>query len=152
MTLLPQDRKPRELKSRAAISAAVVVGAFLVLVGRLYHLQVVRGGELGAKSRENFVKELVEPADRGFILDRRGRVLAGMRPSFDVYVTPAFCKHPEDVVGRLALHLDFTEDESAAVLRTMKSMKGLDRFRPYLVKLDIDRDMLDVIEADKVAL
>ncbi|HET8733822.1 MAG TPA: hypothetical protein VFM45_08625, partial [Anaeromyxobacteraceae bacterium] len=50
--------------------AGVVSLAFLVLLSRLYHLQVLRGDELRVKAEENFVKELRVPADRGLVLDR----------------------------------------------------------------------------------
>lgn len=146
--LLQPNREPKDLRPRAAVMAVVAVGLFIVLIARLYHLQLVRGPELSAKGRENYIKELVEPADRGFILDHRGRVLAGNRPSFDIYITPAFCKHPADVIGRMAQHLDLSKEESDQVLRAVKGTKRLERFRPYLVKLDVGRDQLDVIEAD----
>jgi penicillin-binding protein 2 len=146
--LLPQSKEPKELRPRAAVMAIVATALFILLVARLYHLQLVRGDELSQKSRENYVKELVEPADRGFILDHRGRVLAGNRPSFDIYLTPAFCKHTHAVVGRLAQHLNLTPEEVETVLKAVKGARRLERFRPYLVKLDVDRDQLDVIEAD----
>ncbi len=146
--MLPPNKEPKELRPRAAVAAAIVVVLFIVLAARLYQLQLVRGWELSAKSRENYVKELVEPADRGFILDHRGRVLAGNRPSFDIYITPAFCKQKEEVIGRLAQHLNMSQEEAAQVLKAVRSMRRLERFRPYLVKLDVERDQLDVVEAD----
>ena len=146
--MLPQNKEPKDLRPRAAVMAAVVVGLFIILAARLYHLQLVRGSELSAKSRENYVKELVEPADRGFILDHRGRVLAGNRPSFDIYITPAFCKRKEEVIARLAQHLNMSHEEEEQVLKAVRSTRRLERFRPYLVKLDVERDQLDVVEAD----
>jgi len=161
--LLQAPREPKDLRPRAAVAAVVATLLFLVLGARLYHLQIVRGAELSAKSRENFVKELVEPAERGYVFDRRGRLLADNRPSFDVYLTPAFCRNPQDVMGRLATHLQLPQEKVDEVLRYVESLrrtkgpKRLERERPYLIKLDIapaseQRDQLDMVVADLPAL
>lgn len=142
------NKEPKELRPRAAFMGVVVTLLFLLIVGRLYHLQLVRGEELSLKSRDNYVKELVEPADRGLIFDRRGRTLADNRPSFDVYLTPAFCRARDEVIGRLALILNLSQEELDAVNRNFDRARGLERFRPFLVKLDISRDQVDVVEAD----
>lgn len=151
-TLTPNQREPKELRPRAAVAGVIATLFFLALVARLYHLQVVRGPELSRKSRENFVKELVEPADRGLILDHRRRRLAESRPSFDVYLTPAFARNVEEIIGRLTTHLDLTPEETDAALKTAKGSRRLERFRPFLVKRDITRDQLDVLEADMAQL
>jgi penicillin-binding protein 2 len=128
--------------------AVIAMLLFLVLIGRLYYVQLIRGEELSQKSRENFVKELVAPASRGLILDHRGRIIADNRASFDIYVTPAFCRHPEEVLDRLALHIGLTPEERDNALKGVKSSRGLDRFKPFLVKLDITREQHDVVQAD----
>jgi len=146
--MIQQNREPRDLRPRAAISAVFAVLAFIIVLARLYHLQLVRGPEFAGRSRENYIKELIEPADRGVIVDRRGRTLAGNRPSFDIYVTPAFCPSPDEVVPRIAEHLGLTAAEEASVLKALKGIKRSEQFRPYLVKLDVDRDQLDRLQAD----
>ena len=42
---------------------ARVALAFLVLLGRLYQLQILRGEEYKEKAEDNFVKEIRQPAD-----------------------------------------------------------------------------------------
>lgn len=159
--------EPKELRPRAGAAAVIVALMMLVLVARLYHLQLVRGDELSTKSRDNYVKELVEPADRGLVVDRRGRVLADNRPSFDVYITPGdclkserpegLCRKTEEVLDRLALRLDLTPEEVESVKDAIRGMRRsresrLELFRPYLVKLDISRDELDVIQTERALL
>lgn len=159
--------EPKELRSRAGAAAVIAALMMLVLVARLYHLQLVRGDELSTRSRDNYVKELVEPADRGLVVDRRGRVLADNRPSFDVYITPGdclkserpegLCRKTEEVLDRLALRLDLTPEEVDSVKAAIRGMRRsresrLELFRPYLVKLDISRDELDVIQTERALL
>ena len=147
--LITPSKEPKELKPRTAATAIVAVVLFLALVARLYDLQLVRGAELGKKSQENYKKELVVPAPRGKILDHRGRLLASNRPSFDIYITPEFCRPLEEVVGRLATLIDLSPEEAAQALKTAKRTKGLDRSQPFLVKLDIGRDKLDMVLANE---
>ena len=142
----------REIRPRAALAALVVVCAMLVLVGRLYQLQILRGNDYVAQSVQNFRKSLFVPADRGSLLDRNGKTLVDNRPSFDVYMTPAYCKgrEKEEVMTKLAVYLQMTpEDVEQMRLSYQKSWvkDRLERFKPFLVEVDIPRDQVDVLEA-----
>ena len=70
----------------------------VVLAIQLYRLQIIRGEEYSAKSVANFVKEVRLRADRGVIKDARGTILVDSRPSFDAFITPAFCTDCSTVV------------------------------------------------------
>ena len=123
--------------------------AFLVLLSRLYHLQVLRGEEYKGRADENFVKELRVPADRGLILDRNRKVLVDSRPSYDVVLIPYFCgKGCDDVVTRLATLLSLSFEEEQRVREHLRTARGLVRFRPFTVKVDISRDELDVVRGE----
>lgn len=130
------------------LGVAAALGV-LVLAGRLWYLQIFKGEEFSAKSSGNFIKELRVPADRGMILDRRGRRLVDNRPSWDLYLTPAFCEGCDEVIGRLAVYLHLDGEELDRLTEGIARTKGLDRFRPLLVRRDLPRDELDVIEAHR---
>src|SRR2546421_7240660 len=85
----------------------------LVLVVRLYQLQILRGEDYVTQAFANFRKSLFVPADRGLVKDRRGRTLVDNRPSFDVFLTPAFCKGKErdEVISRLKTYLQLEPDD-----------------------------------------
>jgi penicillin-binding protein 2 len=145
----------REIRPRVYRGAAIVVCALVVLLVRLWQLQIARGEEYAYQSINNYKKSLFVPADRGVIKDRRGAVLVDNRPSFDVFLTPAFCKGKEraEVMGRLASYLRLGADDVERMQRdydkAVYSKDKLERFKPYLVQLDIPRDYVDVIEAHK---
>src|SRR3974390_2611944 len=105
MSLIPPSAPgaaQKEFRPRLAWATGIIAFPFLVLVARLYLLQIVRGDEYKEKADDNFVKELRQPADRGQVLDRNRRVLVDSRPSYDVTLTPAFCgKQCDDVITRL---------------------------------------------------
>jgi penicillin-binding protein 2 len=148
----------REIRPRAALGALICVCAMLVLVVRLYQLQILRGEDYVSQSIANFRKSLFVPADRGQIRDRNGRTLVDNRPSFDVFMTPAFCKGRErdEVVAKLKDYLHLEKEDVDRILgdyqKSWTSKDKLERFRPFLVELDIPRDQVDVLEAHKTEM
>ncbi|MFA5353513.1 MAG: penicillin-binding protein 2 [Thermodesulfovibrionales bacterium] len=60
----------------------LVIGIFLILVFRLWQLQVLNGDEYKALSEDNRMRILKTPAPRGIILDRNGVPLVKNIPSF----------------------------------------------------------------------
>jgi penicillin-binding protein 2 len=135
------------------VVGGIGAACFLVLAGRLYHLQVSLGREYYDRSVNNFVKELKIPADRGHLMDRHGDVLADSRPSYDLYLTPYFCgKVCDEVVTKLSAYLELSSDEQQRVRARLKAAKGLSRFQPFLVKVDIGRDLVDVFAAHRAEL
>ena len=153
MPLVPQSEVDGEGRTSLLWMGAVVSLAFLLLLSRLYQLQILRGDEYKGRADENFVKELRVPADRGLMLDRNRRVLVESRPSYDVVLIPYFCgKQCDEVVTRLSTMLSLSHDEEQRVFDHVRTAHGLVRFRPFTVKVDIGRDDLDVLEANRTEL
>jgi len=69
-------------RARILFLCIAAVGAFYSLV--LWNLQIVRVKEFRGQSEANAVRSQPIRAGRGLILDRRGRVIAGNRGSFDI--------------------------------------------------------------------
>jgi penicillin-binding protein 2 len=65
-------------------TALVVIG----LTGRLFELQVLRGGQLRERAALLSTAEILVPAPRGLVFDREGRPLAVNVPSWTVAVRP----------------------------------------------------------------
>jgi penicillin-binding protein 2 len=125
----------------------LVTLAFVVLAGRLWHLQVLSGEMYFKKSADNFVKDLPLPATRGQILDQKGRVLVDNRPSYNVAVTPRFLT--DEALQRLARHLKLDDEDVDALRTRLRSRHGLDRFRQLVAFEDITRDQLALLESDR---
>jgi penicillin-binding protein 2 len=152
---IPSQRRAsgRDFWNRLAWFGAVAAVAFLLLIARLYNLQISQGQGFYDKSVDNFVKEVKIPADRGQLIDRRGEVLADSRPSFDLTLTPYFCgRGCDEVIGRLSAYLQLSDEEHSKVLQRLRDTRGLARFKPFPVKVDIGRDLVDVFEAHKSEL
>lgn len=98
---------------RLVILGALVVSLMLTLLARLFYLQVVTGDEYRAAAVNNTVREVVEPAVRGLIVDQAGRPLVSNRTSLVVTIDRlALQSQPDDgdaVLARLARILDVDE-------------------------------------------
>jgi penicillin-binding protein 2 len=156
MSLIPPSAPgaaQKDFKPRLFWATGVVILTFVVLLGRLCQLQILRGEEYKEKADDNFLKEIRQPADRGQILDRNRRVLVDSRPSYDVTLTPYFCgKQCDDVLTRLATMLSLSQDEIERARTQLGNAKKLERFQPFTVKIDIGRDVLDQYLANQMEL
>lgn len=79
-----------------------------VIVLRLYRLQIVEGAMHAQRAHQNTIFDEQVPAQRGHILDARGRLLVSNKPQYALSVTPSHldeATHSLRFVGRM-LHLD----------------------------------------------
>src|SRR6266545_4935339 len=67
----------------------IVLGLFVLLVARLWGLQVLASEHYQTPARNDFVRDVVLPAPRGQILDRTGKVVVGNQTSWSVLVDPS---------------------------------------------------------------
>lgn len=75
---------PSMFHRRLALLCALVVAGMSVILARAFWLTIVQGEELRARAESRLVQDRWTPTVRGRILDRKGRVLAEDRPTFDV--------------------------------------------------------------------
>lgn len=86
MTAVILSAESKEIRIRVVGAAALIV--FLVILGRLFFLQGLRGEDLRNKSTNSRIRPEILAAPRGRILDRRGEIIAGNRPSFYLTLDP----------------------------------------------------------------
>ena len=82
------EQRPRDLRGRLSAFAVLLLMVFVVLVARLWLLQVVHGEEYAILAMDNHLKEREIPAPRGAIYDAHGNRIAEVRASFDIMVSP----------------------------------------------------------------
>ncbi len=71
---------------RLIVLGILIFSLLATLVSRLFYLQVMEGDEYRAAAENNTVREVVEPAVRGLILDQVGRPLVSNRTSIVVTI------------------------------------------------------------------
>ena len=94
-------------RSRAMVATAVVLLAFLLLLVRLFYLQIVRHDELLEKAESNRTAVLPIVPSRGVITDRNGIVLATNYSAYTLEITRSRLVEPlEEVIDKLAQVVD----------------------------------------------
>jgi penicillin-binding protein 2 len=123
------------------------LGLFILAIN-LYRLMVIRHEEFLALSIDNQFKDVRVRAPRGQIRDRRGEVLVDVRPSYDVFITPAFCqKCGTEVIPQLADLVGWDQAQRERITAMVKAAHGPQRYQPMQVEVDLSRDAFDRIEA-----
>ena len=145
-----QQGDPR-IELRLRIAAVVMLLVFALFTLRLFQLQFIRGAALFERSQQNSVRSQRVIAPRGELLDREGRVLATLRPAYQLRVTPSAVQNPR-VTFRTLAHL-LADGESAESLRKkVGAGGGARRFEPVLLRDDLPFQTLARIETHAFAL
>ena len=139
----------KEYKNRLIIATVILIQAFLILAGRMWYMQILKGSAYEEFSRDNRVRIIRFPAPRGRILDRRGRELVINRSSFDVYVFPNDVKDIDGISSSLSQILEM---DAAEIKKEITEAYKANRFTPKRIAKDINRDQLAFIEARKIYL
>ncbi|MFF4651894.1 penicillin-binding protein 2 [Streptomyces sp. NPDC001380] len=115
MTNIPETGRTRRVTIRLVVLQVLVLSLLATLGGRLWYLQIRNGQEYTAAASQNHIREVVEPAVRGEILDASGRVLAGNTTKLVVSVSRTSLLQQKDggkgVLTRLAGVLGMSEKD-----------------------------------------
>ena len=134
-----------ERRHRGLLLGAVFGAVFVLLLGRLFALQIVAGERYADMARRNLIRPDPLPAPRGEILDRHGRLLAGNHVSLDLVLEvdhPDY-RHAEDIraaVEEVATALDL--DPEPLIKRALEHRR---LFAPVVLAEGLDPDRLGVL-------
>jgi penicillin-binding protein 2 len=142
-------QRMEEFKGRFKYFAAFAGMAFLLIVIWLWSLQVFKGSEFRRLSENNRIRILENPADRGMLLDRKGRVLAQNRPSFEVCLVPEDLKANPEVLVKVGELLHMGEEE---IKEKLQNIRRRPPFKPVKIKSDIDWHELALLETNRIYL
>jgi penicillin-binding protein 2 len=118
--LKDHSKESRTFKIRAILAFAVVVSLLLVLIVRMFYLQVVEHERFAAMSEDNRVQLQPVPPNRGLIYDRNGVLLADNRPSYSVTILKEEVKDLDKTLADLRDLIPITDKE---VLRFKKRLR-----------------------------
>src|SRR6266702_1942527 len=119
---------------------ALVLAAYLVLLGRLAYWQVWRHSDMARLAAAYHDDTITLPAVRGNILDRNGALLVTNTPVFSVFASPDLLSAAErtDVSTRLAPLLQLSAADIQAKLATTRQFVYLARRVPSSVAQQLD--------------
>ncbi len=141
----PNPVQALPLRIRKAI-LCVGIGC-LVLLLRLWYLQILEGDRYSTLSTNNRLRVRVVEAPRGFILDRHGEVMVENRPTFDLYATPEDVKNPAEVAATLSGILKVPAADIETRLNETRA-----RSQPLLLRKDLDEAMMVAVEERRLDL
>ncbi|MBS3908830.1 MAG: penicillin-binding protein 2 [Actinobacteria bacterium] len=145
---LDKNTKPDDVRPRLVVLTFIVVGLFLVLISRLWFMQVMAGEKYMEMAQGNYIRSIPVEAPRGIIYDRNGLVLVDNRPSIGVSISPAVAKEDPELLEKMSDVLRMSVDEIKERLTEKKS----DPLKPRIVKRDLDDKTLASIEEHKMSL
>jgi penicillin-binding protein 2 len=128
------------VRKKIKIYVLLVTVSFLILLLRVWYLQVLKGSDFMGLSENNRVRLVSLPSYRGEITDRNGMTLASIRPSFNLYVTPEDVQGLDETLNTLKEKIDFDIQKVKADIRQSQP------FLDVLIKADIQRDQVAFVE------
>lgn len=139
----------RAVLDRTKVFILIILSVFLLLAGRLWQLQVVRGDNFEAMAEVNRIRTVPIRAPRGVIYDAKGRVVAANRLAFTVSVVPSGLQDPDgSVVARLSELLGMTPEEIHEIVRR----GGAYPYEPIRLKRDVSIETAVAIEEARSSL
>jgi penicillin-binding protein 2 len=122
-------------RGRVLAASFVVLLAFVLLVGRLVVLQIVRHEELDEQAEANRTAIVPIVPNRGLILDRNGIVLASNYSAYTLELTPSRLTRPlESVIDELAQIIEIQPRDRRRFKKLMEEGKSIDSI-PIRTKL-----------------
>jgi penicillin-binding protein 2 len=120
--------------------------ALIILVGRLYNMQILKGNDSLAIAEGNRVHEVVSRAPRGIVYDKNNIPLVKNVPNYDLNIIPNELPKAEadrqGVIRELAKIVSINEEE----IRKKLTKEVLFTAQPILVTKDLTKDQSILIE------
>ncbi len=135
----PAPDTAESTKLRLTFLALLLASLFVLLLARLWFLQVMAGGSYAEAAQSNAVREIPIEAPRGQILDREGRPLVANRYARVVSVQPEeMGARSEEVLTDLA---DLLGLERSELDRRIEGSR-VSALRPKPIAIDVPQDVL----------
>ncbi|MEW8193446.1 MAG: penicillin-binding protein 2, partial [Candidatus Thiodiazotropha sp.] len=119
---------------RAIASGTLVLLVLLILIGRLFYLQVESHDHYTTLSQDNRVKLEPLPPTRGLIYDRKGAILAQNLPAYSLEITPERTENLDYTILKLSEIIDINEDDINRFHQLRKQRRRFDSI-PIRVRL-----------------
>lgn len=136
-------------EQRLSVLFLVVVGFLVVIVGRLWYLQMIKGEHYARLADGNRMRQLRLVPPRGEIMDRNGEVLVRSKPSFTVSLVPGgFPKGDTTSTQLLCELLALTPEELDEAVEKGRGFP----YEPVRIKRDVDAETVIAIEENRINL
>src|SRR5688500_3867314 len=137
---------PRPVRLRRSFYARAFLGlCFVILMGAAARLQVLEDDVYVVIARKNMLREVVVPAPRGTIYDRKGQVIAENVVGYRIMLMPGNRDSMNAQLRRLQPVLEMTDED---VVRANKKWDR-ERHLPMTVMADAPQDAVARLEEQR---
>lgn len=133
MSPLSSDQAVGQLSHRALLGMFFSFLFFLIVIGRLYFLQIHKGEYYQNVSDQISVREEEIKSRRGLILDRYDKVLADNRPYLEIAIIPQQLRDKEKVITNLTSLIPISRLQ---IEEALKKSRGAPPFLPVVIQED----------------
>lgn len=143
MSVIHVPKRP-EIGFRQLLMLVAILLALLVILVRLWFLQVVRSADLTERAQTLRLSSVPRLAPRGLIEDRTGRILAGVKSELVVTVLPDVVRRKPEVLAKLSQLSGIPEE------KLRQRLEGRRRFVPSpvgTVPIDVATKVAESAEA-----
>ena len=129
-----------KIKKRAVILFAVLIGIFMLLIGRLVFLMLINGGEYKKMALEQQTRDRLITPKRGTIYDRNGKPLAVSASVETVSISPITVREGKKVEETASLLAEVLELDKEAILEKINKNTSYE-----IIKKKVEKDKADKI-------
>lgn len=140
-----EDDVVRSHKSRHDIIVNLILFCFLIILARLWYLQIYKGEQFYNYSLQNRIRREVVKAPRGMIFSRDNEIMVSNVPRFDAVIVPQYLKNRKDSILKLA---EILEMEASDIENLLQRGRAQASYRPIIIKRNISRREVAVIETE----
>mgnify|MGYP002841155279 CR=1 FL=1 len=144
--ILDPRRDSSVTKYRLIIAASMVVILSLVVLGRLYFLQVMNYDRYSTLSSENRLGILPIPPIRGWIFDRNGSVLARNYPVYDLELVPDKVPDINSTIKEISNLIDLNDTE---ISRFLRGLENRPTFESHLLKMNLSHEQAALVAVNQ---
>jgi penicillin-binding protein 2 len=127
--------------SRRWVLTVIILVLFGFLFLRLYQLQLLHYSEFNKKSDENSVRTIVKEPVRGYMFDRKGRLVVDAGPAYSIYITPATFD-----TNNLSLLSSLIQIDPNIIQERLNRGRVYSRFSPIRIVRDVEFKTLAAVE------
>ncbi|MGN7614699.1 penicillin-binding protein 2, partial [Magnetococcales bacterium HHB-1] len=139
-----QEKFRGHARRRLITLGGLGLAVFTTLSGRLFHLQILRGGAYRDLAENNRLSFYPIPAPRGRIFDRFGKVLVENSPDYQLMIIPELAGSLKDVLFNLQDYLGLDNKEIQMILKQAKRQRS---FLPIKVKSHLEWPVVSRLES-----
>ncbi len=143
MNIYESEELIQSNQSRAKKTFVIIFIFILIILVRLWFLQIIQGNKLRAFSDKNTIKEQKVQAPRGNFLDRNGQTLVTSRPGFRLSLDPSTFQKQHEFELKLIIELAaniLKKDPKRLLKNTIRNYRKTGTFNPGVVAKEITQD------------